>query len=654
MEVPGTPSPLRKYQHHTCSLPPGTPNHLREYSRRTGSVPSETPSPLKRLRVGAANTPACERDASRKQLFSGSRSEESSTPKLEQSRPSDVQGRDTESGATRFPEKENKKPPGKPSLVSKFPAIVPVVRDFVHSRGFGAHERRRDIVGSVGVSLKEIKEHVQREIPALAEAGISLNSISRLFPAPNQQRAARSRYKGLIPARVGQKQNDKSKGHVDSHFAAAQVKYALELSSCYGEEIIAISADAKAKVNVGTVAVSRYVKMKTFLLEDDMPHLADHDFPSCSKITPMGYMELVWKSKDHQWQTRQSKSTSPVRCDPRLQCPPRRAKSESPKRCKLLLQLSENDIFSRDSQGRKHYKFARSGPLHMFFRAGKFQKDSALSHHQDLIQILQPLTSTKKAVILVVDNGPDWNKTSCKTFLAMGRLWKQLKLDYFLLISYAPGDSKYNPIEHAWAPITMWWSALVLPVIPDHTEEEVLDSAMTSLEKTLEGKQYDGFPIHTNSITCVTSHQDLKDEDAAIDKMSNASRKALLRDEKLSSLKKEYTFLSQHAVQYTYGLEFVRCQSATCDHCTSFQPKAEKTLSLMHKIGHLFTPHPSQNHPGKYATFIECMSMVGKTLLLPDEGLPSKSVVLRCREHGCNKVFQSKADADRHNKLVHK
>ena len=95
------------------------------------------------------------------------------------------------------------------------------------------------------------------------------------------------------------------------------------------------------------------------------------------------------------------------------------------------------------------------------------RKDTALTLYEDLYTLLQPLTERKKAVVKVSDNGPDWHKISAKTFIAIGCLWRDLKLDYLLLVSHAPRDSKFNPIEHSWAPITIWWSGLVLPA-PTH------------------------------------------------------------------------------------------------------------------------------------------------------------------------------------------
>ena len=93
-----------------------------------------------------------------------------------------------------------------------------------------------------------------------------------------------------------------------------------------------------------------------------------------------------------------------------------------------------------------------------------FNKESAMSHSNDLMDCLRPVvdSSKKKAFVMVVDNGPDWCRHSVMTVLVMGRVWEYMDLDYLLLTSYAPGDSKFNPIEHAWAAITRWCSGLVL------------------------------------------------------------------------------------------------------------------------------------------------------------------------------------------------
>ena len=47
--------------------------------------------------------------------------------------------------------------PGRPSLVSTFPEIVPNAMAFIKQHGYGAHEKRRQEVGKVGVTISKIE-----------------------------------------------------------------------------------------------------------------------------------------------------------------------------------------------------------------------------------------------------------------------------------------------------------------------------------------------------------------------------------------------------------------------------------------------------------------------------------------------------------------
>ena len=64
---------------------------------------------------------------------------------------------------------------GRPSLVTQFPSIVSTATAFVKANGFSAHERRRESTGKVGVSLREIREHLLSTVPGLKGRGISIS-----------------------------------------------------------------------------------------------------------------------------------------------------------------------------------------------------------------------------------------------------------------------------------------------------------------------------------------------------------------------------------------------------------------------------------------------------------------------------------------------
>ena len=97
---------------------------------------------------------------------------------------------------------------GQPSITSKFPQIVDVVAEFIKQHGFSAQNRRQAETGySTGVTVKQIQQHLYTNYPELKEHKISLTTIRRMFQAPNKHLKAASRYKALINARVGTKQN---------------------------------------------------------------------------------------------------------------------------------------------------------------------------------------------------------------------------------------------------------------------------------------------------------------------------------------------------------------------------------------------------------------------------------------------------------------
>ena len=92
--------------------------------------------------------------------------------------------------------------PGRPSLVSKFPEIVPNAMAFIKQHGYRAHERWRQEVGKVGVTISEIRDHLLATVPKLKDHGISKASVERLMEPPRHGTSASKRYMGLIAAKA--------------------------------------------------------------------------------------------------------------------------------------------------------------------------------------------------------------------------------------------------------------------------------------------------------------------------------------------------------------------------------------------------------------------------------------------------------------------
>lgn len=192
---------------------------------------------------------------------------------------------------------------GRPSVVDCHPEIIEIVNDFITQHSSSAHDRRRDDAQySHGVTLSAIRSRVLREIPSLKE--ISVHTIHCLLLPPNKNRKASKHYKSLIDAKQPPKRNDLTcKTHPDFHYTSTQVNIVGELAEMFSDETIAISADDKNKVNVGTLAVSRHFSINNIFATDDQRNYPDHDFPYANaKLVPARYLFLKsrkWRSRSH-------------------------------------------------------------------------------------------------------------------------------------------------------------------------------------------------------------------------------------------------------------------------------------------------------------------------------------------------------------------
>ena len=160
--------------------------------------------------------------------------------------------------------------PRQKPLYQQFPDIVTLVTDFLQAHGFAAEARRRSCIGNaMGVTLAGIQEHLKAKIPQLKERGISRTTIHELLVAPRKGTRNAKRYHGLVAAKVPGKDNSLRKRHIDSHFAFAQINYVVEFSSMFESDCAVLSCDDMNKVNVGSLAVSRYHQIGKFFPVDD-------------------------------------------------------------------------------------------------------------------------------------------------------------------------------------------------------------------------------------------------------------------------------------------------------------------------------------------------------------------------------------------------
>ena len=413
--------------------------------------------------------------------------------------------------------------PGRPSLISKFPSIVSVATSFIKANGFSAHERRREQVGKVGVSLREIREHLLATVTGLRSHRRSVSSVARLMQPPQCGTIASSRYKGLVAARVPGKRNQFREDHKDQHYLFAQVAYRREFTVCFDSECAIFSCDDMNKVKVGALAVSRYHQLQRFFPTDDAPNVPDHDFPIPGYlIIPSGYMRLrsnafVANAEGEDLTIFRDEglndgcsvsvdttahflagSTSIPTCSPvattvtttttmgantlvSVRVENRDMNTEpTTLRVEVCRENTMQEITvstsstapsqttAKDSLNRPHFKVPHTGPTTVCLRSARFHSSTCETHMHDLKPVVEAVVSEGRTVItLIVDGGPDWSTNSLLNAMSFLRLWKSCNLDILCVTSFAARYSAYNPIEHLWSVLSKKLASVKLSAVAD-------------------------------------------------------------------------------------------------------------------------------------------------------------------------------------------
>ena len=536
--------------------------------------------------------------------------------------------------------------------------------------GFAAHERRREeMATSCGVTLAQIQKHVQDTL----HITLSRNTCHRLMMPPRKNTNAARGYYGKIQARISQKKNAESisGSNSDLHYTMAQVNLANELFQMHDGECLRLSCDDKNKVNVGILCVSRRMQITKYFSMDDQPVYQDHDFPAQqSKIIPSGYM--LMQTRRSLTRNERSRSYSPRKSMHRREA---RHRSFSP----VSSHSSINGSTTTDSMGRTHIPYGRTGDVYVYNRAAKFHNSSAMIHSNDLTEILKEVRDKnpkKNSVLLVSDNGPDWNPQSLQTFLYMGRLWRDSNLDCLMLTTYLPGFSRFNMIEHAWAPLTKALTSVTLSnhlpgekapaeqagFTREQTQEKesvVFDAAIDLLNNYWALTYDDKYYVHSRKVDCQSVPKPYNDKEPSYAFLMKSGIQQLGIDPDYRERRKELQFLYMHAVTRSYQLEFYKCSDETCDHCSVHKVQSTKLFNSLRKTsGIIASPTASQLYPDHYKTALEIYGVgnsqtqaVNIDAEMPSRSLPNTKC-LTCK-YGCRAILRSDAAYQRHINLVH-
>jgi len=475
--------------------------------------------------------------------------------------------------------------------------------NYIEQNSAEAHLRRRDtVMYTNGLNLENIQKHMSDTI----NAKVSTDTIHKMMHPPRRGTIGGRRYKCLVPARVPPKRNSKEKKtHPDFHYTFAQVNILNEMAALNGT--IQLSVDNKNKVDVGINACSRRNKIRSFHLTNAAPNYVDHDFPvgSKTKLVPAGYMRL--KSKHLVGRTR---SLSP----------PSRSKSTRRSRrhsTSSTTQPKRDVTLTKDKSGRDKVQWSRSGPLTIQIHSTRTIETTNVMHVNFLISYLLNIKKSENVfnVTAIADGGPDWSTKGLGNLISLGIMWEQLQLDTLVVQCFAPGHSRFNPIERLWSHLTKLLTTVVLPadiagVVPKENDVEgwnaVLDQATDLCSRFWNGKKYDGFPIRTFLFLSDNPKvKQIKLTHDLIYDFVNTSKTELKKNTTFQLLRDKYLFLVKHTNRKKFQLEFIRCQDSTCPHCSKLPVRDNKFLDAIRAFGGS-VPTPVIDISGKhYRTFLD-------------------------------------------------
>ena len=138
-------------------------------------------------------------------------------------------------------------------------------------------------------------------------------------------------------------------------------------------------------------------------------------------------------------------------------------------------------------------------------------RSTSTLHASHLEEILKPRVrcANKGAVTIICDGGPNWSTKFTPNLIKYRQLWKNLKIDVFVMTCYETVHSRFNSNKQCWAPLSKELTRVPLsisvtednfPMGRKHCARrgknktkkgEVLNNAIDTCKKYWHDKRYD-------------------------------------------------------------------------------------------------------------------------------------------------------------------
>ena len=315
--------------------------------------------------------------------------------------------------------------------------------------------------------------------------------------------------------------------------------------------------------------------------------------------------------------------------------------------------------------GRVHLPTPHTGPVSLHLRATKYHPSTIATHINNLHNILKE--GKKAACIILSDGGPDYSPSNVVNSLFYFRLFQELNFDLLSVSTYAARYSAYNPIEHAWSPLSNLLAGVVFsPKLEGNSkppcdqrnlsaseikekEYAVFDKAISDLAHCWENAEFNGYPVRVKAIIC--GEDKLKWGNYST--VKDFFKAPLIDLHKYKDLKNECKSMFRHLDRHSNEAVFIRYKDRSC--CTEWQSsKLRDHLALFDF--RLPAPVFGAFCDGHLDTFLQRLKEKGNGPKYGDEGQPTAVAnrLEKCSICYSYKFQKSKTEQKRHVGMFHR
>ena len=236
-------------------------------------------------------------------------------------------------------------------------------------------------------------------------------------------------------------------------------------------------------------------------------------------------------------------------------------------------------------------------------------RPSSMEEHANAI--VRARESKPRILIIKADDGDDYSIRSQHNIHLLGRLWRDLELDMIVFIKNAPGDSKYNEVEHLWGFLTPKLAGIMLSRelsnaereefdeevddLEDYENRTIMDRAVVQVSNLLQDLKFDGQDVNVVTITIAAKSVKIGDKEYSLNTYNDfekvqefykVTKKQLSsRKNKFQEVQREAKLFQKNMDNRTRGVIFRKCcpmlGESECKSCQLKPVQAREAMKIL-------------------------------------------------------------------------